>query len=173
MTEGKPTAPAPRETGGYDVPPAILARSSHLMARFDDVVQRTSAFAVEVADTVRADPAAVAQLIHQLARVPTFLFPRWTLEILYLLSLQPRLRYSEIRGHVAGIGNRSLSVKLDELETHGLIERRVGDDRHVSYALTQHGRLLARLSFPMVLHLNLEHGLASRLGAVPDAVPPT
>lgn len=165
MPEGNSPSPAKSAGPTYVVPATVLARSQPLLKAFEDLARQAEAFAVKVADAVRHDPAAVGPLLQQLARLPTALFPRWTLEILYLLSLRSPMHYSELQAGLPGIANRSLSLKLDELEGQGLVDRSVAADRHVSYTLTARGRAMARLSFPLVLHLNLENGLAEALGA--------
>lgn len=107
MLEGKSGSPAEPQ---FNLPPAVLARSQRLLDAYADIVQRTSAFSIEVADAVRDDPEAVADLVHELAAVTAFAFQRWNLDILYMLSLVPQLRYSQISARVHGISNRSLSM---------------------------------------------------------------
>jgi DNA-binding HxlR family transcriptional regulator len=139
------------------------------MAKYDDLVLRSEEFSRLVADQVRHDPEAVADLIQRLAEATKLVFQRWTLPILYMLSLEPthELRYSEIRARVHGISGRSLSLELDGMERHGLVVRKVSNDKppHVSYRLTARGQTLSRLSFPMVLHLNLTPALRKQLQA--------
>lgn len=149
----------------FPLPAAILGDSKKLLDSYEDVLRRTSAFAVEVADKVRANPHSVSGLIHEFATATAWVFQRWNLEILYLLSLTPELRYSQIRDALSGISGRSLSLKLDEIEQNGLILRRVSGDKppHVLYAITERGRRLSHLSFPLVLHVNMDRGLRAKL----------
>ena len=159
----------------FPVPTSILGASRRLLSSYEDVVRRTSDFAIEVADVVRDKPESVAGLIHQLAISTSWVFQRWNLEILYLLSLQREMRYSHIQDAIQGISGRSLSLKLDEMEAGGLVHRQVSDDKppHVLYSLTERGRTLTRLSFPMVLHLNMDGRLRQQLGgATASAIDP-
>lgn len=137
------------------------------MQQYQDVVERTCQFSKDVGDVVRGDPSTLAPLVHAFAQTTSVVFRRWNLEILYLLSVENRLRYSEIHGFVPGISGRSLSLKLDEMERMGLLLREVsgGKPPQVSYSLTEEGRKLTRLSFPMVLALHMERGLRDALGA--------
>ncbi|MHB1260250.1 MAG: winged helix-turn-helix transcriptional regulator [Thermoplasmatota archaeon] len=164
MTKVKPASPGEAE---YTLPPSVLSASGRLMEGYDDLLSRSEAFSRMVADEVRQDPDAVADLIQQLASAAKVVFQRWTLPILYVLSLDPthELRFSQIRSYVHGISGRSLSLQLDGMERNGLLERKVTTDRppHVSYRLTSRGQMLSSLSFPMVLHLNMVGGLKEQL----------
>jgi len=175
MTKVKPASPG---DGRYTLPPSVLSASGPLLESYDDLLRRTEQFSRLVADQVRHDPDAVADLIQQLAEAAKVVFQRWTLPVLYVLSLEPthELRFSQIRSYVHGISGRSLSLQLDGMERNGLVERRVTQDRppHVSYRLTPRGETLSSLSFPMVLHLNMVGGLKEQLrqpSAKPSAKP--
>jgi len=147
------------------IPAGARGDASRLLAAYDDVVQRTFAFSQAVGDAVRGDPKATAELVHRFAATTAQVFRRWNLEILYLLSVENRLRFSQLRAHVPGVSGRSLSLKLDELEGLGLVAREVGDGNppQVAYSLTEKGRRLTRLSFPAVLSLHMD-ALRAELG---------
>jgi DNA-binding HxlR family transcriptional regulator len=68
---------------------------------------------------------------------------RWTGAILSVLMDGP-LRFSEIGQLVPDLSDRLLSERLKELETEGIVERRVIDETpvRVEYALTDKGRAL-------------------------------
>ena len=68
---------------------------------------------------------------------------RWTGAILSVLMEGP-LRFSEIGQLVPELSDRLLSERLKELETEGIVERRVIDETpvRVEYALTDKGRAL-------------------------------
>jgi DNA-binding HxlR family transcriptional regulator len=65
---------------------------------------------------------------------------RWTGAILIVLSDGER-RFGELTKAVPGLSDRLLSERLRELESEGLVERRVEPDPpvRVSYALTEKG----------------------------------
>jgi DNA-binding HxlR family transcriptional regulator len=146
--------------GGYSLPASIVGSPARLrlVAAYDDVVRHSEEFAREMAEEARSDPEAMAGLIRHMSDATQKVFQRWTLPIVYALSIDPRhhLRFSQIRSAVTGISSRSLSLTLAELEANGLLERHVSDDKppHVSYSLTVRGLTLGHLALPLVLHLN-------------------
>ena len=70
---------------------------------------------------------------------------RWTGAILYVLLHHGQLRFTEIANAVPDLSDRLLSERMKELETRGLVERRVGgaSPSRVEYELTPMGRDLA------------------------------
>ena len=70
---------------------------------------------------------------------------RWTGAVIQLL-LAGRMRYAELRGAIPDISDRMLSERLRELETEGIIARRVIPETpvRVEYELTEKGRALER-----------------------------
>jgi DNA-binding HxlR family transcriptional regulator len=81
---------------------------------------------------------------------------RWTGAILYALIERP-LYFRELAAAVPRVSDRLLSTRLRELESEGLVERRVhnGPPARVSYGLTELGRGLE----PAIREL---HGWAQR-----------
>ena len=68
---------------------------------------------------------------------------RWTPRILFSLREKPR-RHGELRRHLGGISQRMLTRTLRNLESTGLIARRVTTSRTVAveYSLTPLGRTI-------------------------------
>jgi DNA-binding HxlR family transcriptional regulator len=68
---------------------------------------------------------------------------RWTGAILFVLMDGP-LRFSEVKVLVPDLSDRLLSERLKELESEGIVRRRVIDEMpvRVEYALTRKGRAL-------------------------------
>jgi DNA-binding HxlR family transcriptional regulator len=68
---------------------------------------------------------------------------RWTGAIVEALLPAPR-RFSEIAHSIPQISDRLLSIRLRELESEGIVERRVfdGSPVRVEYTLTPKGRAL-------------------------------
>src|SRR5271156_3753911 len=66
---------------------------------------------------------------------------RWTGAIIEILIQGGSLRFSQIAGAVADLSDRMLSDRLQELESHGLVRRRVipAPPVRVEYALTDKG----------------------------------
>jgi DNA-binding HxlR family transcriptional regulator len=67
---------------------------------------------------------------------------RWTGAIVHVLFFTGPLRFSEIAQNVPELSDRLLSQRMKELESRGLVERRVldGSPVRVQYALTPMGR---------------------------------
>src|ERR687894_1873728 len=70
---------------------------------------------------------------------------RWTGAILYVLLHGGSMRFSEIANAVPDLSDRLLSERMKELESFGIVERRVTDTApaRVAYELTDRGRELA------------------------------
>jgi DNA-binding HxlR family transcriptional regulator len=70
---------------------------------------------------------------------------RWTGAVIHTLMDKPH-RFGEILEAIPDLHDRLLSERLKELETEGLVERRVYPETpvRIEYALTQKGRDLKR-----------------------------
>jgi DNA-binding HxlR family transcriptional regulator len=68
---------------------------------------------------------------------------RWTAEILFSLKKRP-YRHGELRRHLGSISQRMLTRTLRNLESTGLITRRLSRSKAITveYALTELGRTL-------------------------------
>jgi DNA-binding HxlR family transcriptional regulator len=69
---------------------------------------------------------------------------KWRVLLIYALLAGPQ-RHAELRRRVAGITQKVLTQTLREMESDGLVERRVLKEtapQHVEYALTPLGRTL-------------------------------
>ena len=71
---------------------------------------------------------------------------KWSMPVVYALSGEP-LRFSELRDRLEGISPRALALALKELESAGIVERRVTQDYPpaTSYRLAADAQLLASL----------------------------
>jgi DNA-binding HxlR family transcriptional regulator len=71
---------------------------------------------------------------------------RWTPLVVQLLLKRPH-RYSELANELEVVTEGMLSQRLKELESAGVVERRVIDDQpvRVEYHLTEKGRGLGRV----------------------------
>jgi DNA-binding HxlR family transcriptional regulator len=86
-----------------------------------------------------AGRAACCPLYHEAVEL---VGKRWTGAIMHVLMFAGPLRFSEIAQAVPELSDRLLSQRMKELESRGLVERRVmdGSPVRVQYALTQMGR---------------------------------
>jgi len=91
-------------------------------------------------DAPRPQRPACCSLYH---RAVELVGKRWTGAILLVLLDGPA-HFSEIRGLVPDISDRLLSERLKELESEGMVERRVidGSPVRVEYEVTSKGRAL-------------------------------
>lgn len=86
-----------------------------------------------------------------LQRALTAMGDKWSAVIVYCMRTQPTIRYSELQRRTCGINPRTLSGKLDQLESYGIVERvSVAGSSKKQYALTDEGRGLV----PVVLKLH-------------------
>ena len=77
---------------------------------------------------------------------------QWKLMILYFLSINKVMRYGELNKSLAGITHKMLSMRLKELEEHGVIIRTQYNQipPKVEYSLSEKGRSL----FPILRNLH-------------------
>ncbi|MUL49000.1 helix-turn-helix transcriptional regulator [Mycobacterium sp. CBMA293] len=93
-----------------------------------------------------------------LARALDAVGDRWNLLIVRQLLIAPA-RYGELREGLSGIATNLLTTRLRDLETTGVIERRLSDDANaITYALTPWGaelrepvNALIRWSTPLMI----------------------
>ena len=99
---------------------------------------------------------------------------RWTGAILAVLLQHGAMRFSEVAAAVPELSDRLLSERMKELESYGLVERRVdpGPPVKVFYALTAKGRSLepavAELGLWARRWLDTEPAAARGTGARPN-----
>jgi DNA-binding HxlR family transcriptional regulator len=83
---------------------------------------------------------------EEVRRAADLLERRWTVSILYV-SHEGAVRFNEFQQALGTIPPGTLSARLTELETAGVLARVVVDSRppHVEYRLTENGRALQHL----------------------------
>ena len=72
---------------------------------------------------------------------------KWSVYVIHVLGDAGTLRFNELRGRVAGISQRMLTVTLRGMERDGLVTRTVYPEvpPRMEYALTRLGRTLRQL----------------------------
>lgn len=66
---------------------------------------------------------------------------KWTPQLLRFFFTADTVRFCQIQDEVGGINPRTLSARLDSLETHGIIERTFASSpSRCEYSLTDKGR---------------------------------
>jgi DNA-binding HxlR family transcriptional regulator len=69
---------------------------------------------------------------------------KWTFLIIRDLLIEKTMRFSELLTYMEGIRPKTLSLRLRELEEHGILERKVFPEvpPRVEHTLTEKGKLL-------------------------------
>ncbi len=146
------------------------------------MLERLDAFLDERAESHRqAMDAVVSWLehtgsledeIHQSVESLGAIFQKWSFEILFLLRMKERLRFNELKEELtsvsqhgiagkvkqlAGVGSRTLSQRLKDLEAQGLVRREVYPEVpvRVEYSLTAKGLRFGDLIMPVIAHLRI------------------
>ena len=78
------------------------------------------------------------------ARTLDMIGERWSVLVLRDLFLHGPRRYQDFQESLAGVAPNTLSARLKALESHGLIERKLYNERppRLEYHLTEKGRSL-------------------------------
>ncbi|MDJ0653445.1 MAG: winged helix-turn-helix transcriptional regulator [Xanthomonadales bacterium] len=79
---------------------------------------------------------------------------RWTLLIVRELMLGPR-RFTQLQENLPGIGTNLLSDRLARLTRLGILDRQRADGGHPSYSLSQIGKELEAVVYPLIRWGNL------------------
>lgn len=98
-------------------------------------------------DEIRKSVGALSILLH-----------KWSIEIGFLLRMHGTLRFNEIKSWLEGIGSRTLSQRLKDLEAQGIVHRKVYPEVpvRVEYSLSESGKRMADLLLPVIAHLRIE-----------------
>jgi DNA-binding HxlR family transcriptional regulator len=85
------------------------------------------------------------------------LFQPWSVEICFVLRMHGVLRFNELKRTLDGIGSKTLSRRLDELEDQGIVDREAYAEVpvRVEYSLTPKGERMGDLMLPVIAHLRL------------------
>jgi len=85
------------------------------------------------------------------------LLQKWSIEICFLLRMRGVLRFNELKEGLPGIGSRTLSQRLKELEELGIVKRQAFAEVpvRVEYSLTPKGSRMGDLFLPVIAHLRI------------------
>ena len=110
------------------------------------------------------------QEIHTSVEAIGALFQKWTFEIMFLLRVRGKMRFTALKEELASVappsigkkvkelvGSRTLSQRLKELEQRGMVERRVFAEvpLRVEYSLTPKGLRFGDLMMPVIAYLRI------------------
>lgn len=81
-----------------------------------------------------------------------FLRKKWVIDLIYILSILKRPYFNQIRKSVPEINSRTLTVRLKEFESQGIVTRTVEKTQplHVYYELTELGQGIYELVLPLL-----------------------
>jgi DNA-binding HxlR family transcriptional regulator len=111
--------------------------------------------------------------IHRSVAALSGLFQKWSFEIMFLLRMRGTMRFNQLKeelssvhqkglkGRVAnltGIGSRTLSARLKDLEEAGLVKRKVFAEvpPRVEYSVTERGEMFGDLIMPVIAYLRIQ-----------------
>lgn len=82
-----------------------------------------------------------------IAKILDIIGTKWTFLIIRDLLLEETLRFSDLLKSLEGISPKTLSLRLKELEDHGMVNRKVFPEipPRVEYSLTDRGKQLEQV----------------------------
>ena len=133
-------------------PKTVLEREGRIMYEaynneLDSVVRSASAYSRKTVGHLRTlTNEEQAAFIKGMIQEGDVLFQPWAMEILYVLGLIGRSRFTELQ-RLLGVSSRTLSDKLQILKEQGLVDRQVFDEQpvRIEYHLTKRGTRTAVL----------------------------
>lgn len=95
--------------------------------------------------------------IHASVQALAPIFQKWSFEICFLLRMRGRMRFNHLKEELGGIGSRTLSQRLKELEAEHLVRREAFAEVpvRVEYSLTPKGMRFGDLLMPVIAHLRI------------------
>lgn len=153
-------APAKAAVAKKSDPKQTLAREGALMygkwkEDHEAVVKAAQNYTRKTVGHLRTLPAEdQAAFIRGMIQEGAIVFQPWATEILYVLGLFGRSRFTELQRNL-GVSSRTLSDKLTVLKEHGLVERQVFDEQpvRIEYSLTKRGQRMAVLGAALFCEL--------------------
>ena len=81
-----------------------------------------------------------------------FLRKKWVIDLIYILSILKRPYFNQIRKSVPEINSRTLTIRLKEFESQGIVTRTVENTQplRVYYELTELGQGVYELVLPLL-----------------------
>lgn len=176
----KPPSGAPPALPPGLPPPGQKLPPEEVRALGEVMIGQLDAFLDDVAEGHRKAMDATVQwltgygdLDREIQRSVDALSPllqKWSIEICFLLRMKDTLRFNELKDGLPGIGSRTLSQRLKELESQGIVERKAYAEVpvRVEYKLTPKGLRMGDLFLPVIAHLRItgwREGLEKRRAA--------
>ena len=151
------------------------AANRQMLRRLDEFLEAKADDNRKAMDQVVAwlqGTGALEAEIHRSVEALGAIFQKWSFEILFLLRLKGRVRFNELKDELtsvgqeslagmvrelAGVGSRTLSQRLKDLEAQGLVRREAYAEVpvRVEYSLTRKGMRFGDLIMPVIAHLRI------------------
>lgn len=161
-TESKASATAPRKGSerGARTSEEQDALTTAMIRRLDDFLDELAVSHHKAMDQVVNWLTGYGDLDREIKRSVEALNPfmqKWTMEICFLLRMKEPRRFHELKESLPGIGSRTLSQRLKELEAQGFVARTVFAEVpvRVEYRFTAKGSRLGDLFLPIIAHLRI------------------
>lgn len=150
------------DTKGPQMPSAPEARrmAEAMIGKLDSFLDELAVgHRAAMEETVRwlTTTGSLEQEIAASVRALNPLLQKWSIEICFLLRMKDTLRFNELKDSLPGIGSRTLSQRLKELEAQGIVRRTVYPEVpvRVEYNLTPKGLRMGDLFLPIIAHLRI------------------
>jgi DNA-binding HxlR family transcriptional regulator len=158
-------APAPAKTGSDPGGPARSPQeqadlNAHMIGELDAFLDELAEGHRKAMDQVVTWLTGYGDLDREVQRSVEALNPllqKWSIEICFLLRMKEPRRFNELKDTLPGIGSRTLSQRLKELEAQGIVQRTVFPEVpvRVEYRLSPKGLRMGDLFLPIIAHLRI------------------
>jgi DNA-binding HxlR family transcriptional regulator len=171
-TKARPLKGVPPPGPGPLPPEEVRALGEAMIGRLDHFLDELAEGHRQAMDETVRWLTGYGDLDREIQRSVEALNPllqKWSIEICFLLRMKEKLRFNELKEGLPGIGSRTLSQRLKELEAQGIVQRTVFAEVpvRVEYRLTPKGLRMGDLFLPVIAHLRItgwREGLDRRPG---------
>lgn len=167
MSDAAPTPPKAPKPPRAKSPPAGKRTPAEQSALDSEMIDQLDHFLDELAEGHRyamdqvvlwlSGYEALDREIRRSVEVLNPLLQKWSIELCFLLRMKQPRRFNELKDLLPGIGSRTLSQRLKELESQGIVARVVFPEVpvRVEYSLTPKGLRMGDLFLPVIAHLRI------------------
>ncbi len=149
-----------RDTKAHRPSSEARAESERMIARLDAFLDQLAVghrkAMEETVAWLTGNDALEGEIRHSVQALSPLL-QKWSIEICFLLRMRQPRRFGELKDGLPGIGSRTLSQRLKELEKQGIVERHAFAEVpvRVEYSLTPKGMRMGDLFLPIIAHLRI------------------
>lgn len=110
---------------------------------------------IEIFENLEVDLEDLRETVQTLEESFDLLSQKWNMQILYILLLRNKMRFSELKKTLE-VNSRTLSDKLKRLNQNDYIDRTIeeGPPIAVRYSLTKRGKNSILLALPLLYYFN-------------------